>query len=69
MLFPRSYAFTRTQRSLILADAIVALASLGAFIYSYERYHSPASESILYGTWQIQRARCTSSFGLIRHFR
>jgi hypothetical protein len=53
MLFPRSYAFTRTQRSLILVGAIVALASLGAFIYSYERYHSPASESILYGTWQI----------------
>lgn len=53
MLFPRSYAFTRTQRSLILVGAIVALASLGAFLYSYERYHSPASESILYGTWQI----------------
>jgi hypothetical protein len=53
MLFPRSYAFTRTQRWLILAGAVVALASLGAFIYSYERYHGPASESILYGTWQM----------------
>lgn len=53
MLFPRSYAFTRMERWLILVGAIVALAALGALIYSYERYHGPASESILYGTWRI----------------
>jgi len=52
MLFPRSHAWSRRQRWLIIGSAVVTLAALGAFVYGYERYYRGPSESIFFGAWE-----------------
>ena len=53
MLLPRTHAWTPAQRWLIIALVASALVSVGALVYSYERYHRGPSETVLYGTWQV----------------
>ncbi|MGI9087113.1 MAG: hypothetical protein ACR2HH_05130 [Chthoniobacterales bacterium] len=52
MLIPRTFAFTTTQRLLIIGAIVSALVSLGALVYSYERYHRGPSDSVFFGTWE-----------------
>src|SRR5216684_1014394 len=52
MLFPRSHTWTRRQKRLIVGSVVLALASFGALVYSYERYHRGPTDSVLFGTWQ-----------------
>ena len=53
MLLPPSHAWTPVQKRLITATIVLAVVSVGALVYGYERYHRGPSESILYGTWQF----------------
>src|SRR5438045_7596756 len=52
MPFPRSHTWSRRQRWLIIGSAVVALASFGALVYRYERYHRGPSESAFFGAWE-----------------
>ncbi len=51
MLMPRTHAWTRKQRLLILAAVALGLCSFGALVYSYERYHRGVREADLAGIW------------------
>jgi hypothetical protein len=51
MLFPRSYAWTRTQKRVIVVSTVIGLTALMLFIYSYERHYRGPGEEILYGRW------------------
>jgi hypothetical protein len=62
MLIPRSHAWTRRQRWLVIASAVVALAALGALVYGYERYYRGPSESVFIGTWQRSQAGDSATF-------
>jgi hypothetical protein len=48
---PPAHAWTRRQRALIVVSIVLALASFGALIYAYERYHRGPGEELLYGRW------------------
>ena len=52
MLMPRSHAWTRTQRRLILACCITGLGLSAAGIYNYERYFRGPSDAVFFGTWR-----------------
>src|SRR5256885_819699 len=52
MLLPRSHAWTRPQKWLIVGAAVLALAAVGGLVYYYERYHRGPTESVFFGTWQ-----------------
>ena len=62
MLFSRSHAWTPAQRWLIAGAVILGLVSFGTFIYSYERYQRGPTESVFFGTWEIENGciDCTS---------
>jgi hypothetical protein len=51
MLFPKSHAWTRRQRWLIVGVVVVSLVAFSALVYSYERYYRGLRESDLVGTW------------------
>jgi hypothetical protein len=52
MLLPRSYAWTRRQRWLIVACAVIALVGLSAVVYAYERYYRGPDYHFFIGTWR-----------------
>ena len=52
MLFPRSHAWTRRQKRLIVSSAAVAVAAFGALVYGYERYYRGPDDSFFVGTWR-----------------
>jgi len=51
MLMPRTHAWTRKQRLLIVAVVVFAFCSFCALVYSYERYYRGLREADLAGTW------------------
>jgi hypothetical protein len=52
MLLPRSHAWTRRQKWLIVAAAALVVVAVSAAVGVYERYYRGPSEEILYGTWE-----------------
>jgi hypothetical protein len=50
----RSHSWTPTQRLLIASAIVLALVSFGALVYIYERYHRGPTDSVFFGTWQIE---------------
>ncbi len=52
MLFPRSHAWSRPQRWLIIGSAVAALAAAGALVYGYERYYRGPSDAAFFGVWE-----------------
>ena len=48
---PRTHAWTRKQRLLIVAVVVFAFCSFCALVYSYERYYRGLREADLAGTW------------------
>jgi hypothetical protein len=48
------HAWSRKQKSLIVAGAVVALAASGTLIYVFERYYRGPSDRALVGTWQLE---------------
>ena len=54
MLFPRAHAWTPLQRWLIVTGVALAIIASGSFIYRYERYHRGPTDSVFFGTWQIE---------------
>lgn len=53
MLFPRTHFWTRRQKALIVGSVVLALASFGALIYGFERYHRGPTDSVFFGTWEM----------------
>lgn len=51
MLMPRTYAWTRKQKWLIVAATVASLFAVSVLIYHYERDGRP-SERLFYGAWQ-----------------
>jgi hypothetical protein len=62
MIFPRSHAFTLSQRLLIVGGAFLAVGLLCAFVYAYERYYRGPTESVFYGTWEIEGCMDCTAF-------
>lgn len=54
MLLPRIHAWTRKQKWLIVASVVVVLGAFAAAVYTYERYHRGPTDSVFFGTWQMQ---------------
>ena len=52
MLMPRTYAWTRRQRWLIVACAVIALLAFSAVVYAYERYYRGPDYHFFIGTWR-----------------
>jgi hypothetical protein len=57
---PRAQAWTRRQKGLIVGSVVLALASFGALIYGYERYHRGPDDSFFVGTWRGQFEKSSS---------
>ena len=53
MLLPRTHPWTRTQKVLIIAGALAALAVFVAFAYNFERSHRLPDETVLLGKWEL----------------
>ncbi len=53
-MLPRTHAWSRTQKWSIVATVAVLLTTFGMLVYSYERYHRGATDSVFFGTWQIE---------------
>jgi hypothetical protein len=54
MLFPRLRTWTPTLKGFIIGAVLVGLLSLGALVYTYERYHRGPTDSVFFGTWQME---------------
>jgi hypothetical protein len=54
MFLPRSHVWTARQKWLIVSIVALALVAFGAFIYTYERYYRGPTESVFFGTWQLE---------------
>src|SRR4051812_17591898 len=54
MLMPRTLAWTRTQKALIVASVLAALGAFATGVYSYERYHRGPTDSVFVGTWEME---------------
>jgi hypothetical protein len=52
MLLPDAYAWTRRQRWLIVACAVIALVGFSAVVYAYERYYCGPDYHFFIGTWR-----------------
>ena len=52
-MLTRTHSWSRTQKAFLIAVTAVAIGAFVAFVYSYERSHRLADESILFGTWQM----------------
>jgi hypothetical protein len=48
-----THAWSRAQKCLLIAAALIALAAFGTLVYSVERHYRPPDGSILAGTWQM----------------
>lgn len=53
-MLPRTHAWSRRQKWLVIATSIVLIALAGVCIYGYEHYYRRPSDSVLVGTWQIE---------------
>lgn len=62
MLFPPLRTRTPTLKRFIIGAVLVGLLSLGALVYTYERYHRGPTESVFFGTWEMEGGcmDCTS---------
>ncbi len=53
-MLPRTHAWSRSQKWLIVLGSAVAIVLAGAGVYIYERYYRGPSDSVLVGTWQME---------------
>ena len=53
-MLPRTHAWSRKQKWLIVAGAVIALAASGTLVYVFERYYRGPSDSVLVGTWELE---------------
>ena len=53
-MLPRTHAWSRRQKWVIIAGSVVLIALAGVGIYVYERYYRGPSDSVLVGTWQME---------------
>jgi len=51
MLIP-THAWSRRQKWLVVSSVVLALTSIGALIYGYERYYRGPSDAAFVGTWR-----------------
>ncbi len=58
MLFSSTHARSPLRKRLIVGVVVFALASFGALVYSYERYHRGPTESVFFGTWVMTMPYC-----------
>jgi hypothetical protein len=54
MLIPRTHAWTRKQRWLVVTSVVVALSVLAAAVYAYERHHRGPTDAVFVGLWQME---------------
>jgi hypothetical protein len=52
-MLPRTHAWSRAQKCLLIAAVLIALAALGTLVYSVERRYGPPDGNILAGTWKM----------------
>jgi|SRR4029453_4747700 hypothetical protein len=65
-MLTRTYAWSRTQKVLIIAASVIVPIALVAFVYTYERDHPLPDARILVGTWEMTAPSSTDSFTLLR---
>jgi hypothetical protein len=53
LMFPRTHAWSRAQKCLLIAAVLIALAAFGTLVYSVERRYGPPDGNILAGTWEM----------------
>ena len=51
-MLPRTHAWSRTQKWLVISAAALGIAALGTSVFVYERYYRGPGEDILYGDWE-----------------
>jgi hypothetical protein len=54
MLFPFTRSWTRPQKWFIVTAAALALVLVSALIYTYERYRRGPTDSVFFGTWEME---------------
>jgi hypothetical protein len=63
---PHTRLWSRPQKRLIVAVALVGFAALSALVYTFERYCRLPDDSILVGTWEMTTPAAASSYTLLR---
>ena len=64
LAFPYTHRWSRLQKALIIATAVLAFATLVVASYRQHQSHRLPHESILYGTWQMIAPHDTYTLGL-----
>jgi hypothetical protein len=62
---PRTHAWTRMQRCLLIASVATGLAAFALLIYGYERYYRGPGQEALVGVWECT-AGCLSEHFYLR---
>jgi hypothetical protein len=52
-MLPLTHPWSPTQKCLLIAAVLIALAAFGTFVYSVERYYPLPDGNILAGTWEM----------------
>ena len=65
-MLPLTHAWSRPQKCLIIAAALIALAAFGSLVYSVERNYHPPDGNILAGTWEMTTPYSEDSSTVLR---
>ena len=65
-MLPLAHAWSRTQKCLLIAAVLIALASFGTLVYSVERSYSTPDSNILAGTWEMTAPYSKDSLTVLR---
>jgi len=65
-MLPLTHAWSRTQKCLLIAAVLIALAAFGTLVYSVERSYSTPDSNILAGTWEMTAPYSKDSLTVLR---
>ena len=66
LAFPHTHAWSRRQKTIIIAATLVVLSAFVAFAYRYDRSHRLPDETILAGTWEMTEPQDPDNCFLLR---